>query len=200
MREAVNGQEAIAFWSTWKPHLIWMDMRMPVMDGYEATREIKALEQQSAVAGENHNLPANSSSTNATKIIALTASAFDEDRAKIMTAGCDDFIHKPFRESMLFDKMAQYLGVRYIYQEDLSDSSPELATPRNLTLEDLNVMPSEWIAQFRQEVLCANDEVILQLIDQIPESEASLAHTLTDLINNFRLDILFNLVRASSNE
>lgn len=200
VREAVNGQEAIALWSTWKPHLIWMDMRMPVMDGYEATREIKALEQQSVVAGENHNLPANSSSTNATKIIALTASAFDEDRAKIMTAGCDDFIHKPFRESMLFDKMAQHLGVRYIYQEDLSDSSPELATPRNLTLEDLNVMPSEWIAQFRQEVLCANDEVILQLIDQIPESEASLAHTLTDLVNNFRLDILFDLIRASSNE
>ncbi|MEG4817042.1 PAS domain S-box protein [Microcoleus sp. K5-D4] len=197
VREAVNGQEAIALWSTWKPHLIWMDMRMPVMDGYEATREIKALEQQSAVAGENHNLPANSSSTNATKIIALTASAFDEDRAKIMTTGCDDFIHKPFLESVLFDKMAQHLGVRYIYQEDLSDSSPELATPRNLTLEDLNVMPSEWIAQFRHEVLCANDEVILQLIDQIPESEASLAHTLTDLINNFRLDILFDLIRAS---
>ncbi|MBD2742812.1 PAS domain-containing protein [Coleofasciculus sp. FACHB-1120] len=200
VREAVNGQEAIALWSTWKPHLIWMDMRMPVMDGYEATREIKALEQQSAVAGENNNLPANSSPTNATKIIALTASAFEEDRAKIMTAGCDDFIHKPFRESMLFDKMAQHLGVRYLYQEDLPDSSPQSATPRNLTPEDLNVMPSEWIAQFRQEVLCANDELILQLIDQIPESEASLAHTLTDLINNFRLDILFDLIRASSNE
>ncbi|MEG4858105.1 PAS domain S-box protein [Microcoleus sp. K1-B6] len=200
VREAVNGQEAIALWSTWKPHLIWMDMRMPVMDGYEATREIKALEQQSVVARENNNLPTNSSSTNATKIIALTASAFDEDRAKIMTAGCDDFIHKPFRESILFDKMAQHLGVRYIYQEDWSNSSPELATPRNLTPEDLNVMPSEWIAQFRQEVLCANDELILQLIDQIPESEASLAHTLADLVNNFRLDILFNLVRASSNE
>ncbi|MEG4508191.1 PAS domain S-box protein [Microcoleus sp. F6_B4] len=200
VREAVNGQEAIALWSTWKPHLIFMDMRMPVMDGYEATREIKALEQQSALAGENINLPANSSRTNATKIIALTASAFEEDRAKIMTAGCDDFIHKPFRESMLFDKMAQHLGVRYVYQEDLSHSSSQPATPRSLTPEDLNVMPSEWIAQFRQEVLCANDELILQLIDQIPESEASLAHTLRDLVNNFRLDILFDLIRASSNE
>ncbi|MEG4496746.1 PAS domain S-box protein [Microcoleus sp. F10-C6] len=200
VREAVNGKEAIALWSTWKPHLILMDMRMPVMDGYEATREIKALEQQSAVAGENINLPANSSPTNPTKIIALTASAFEEDRAKIIAAGCDDFIHKPFRESMLLDKMAQHLGVRYLYQEDLSHSSPQPATPRNLTPEDLNVMPSEWLAQFRQEVLCANDEVILQLIDQIPESEASLAHTLRDLVNNFRLDILFDLIRASSNE
>ncbi|MEG4035341.1 PAS domain S-box protein [Microcoleus sp. S36b_A4] len=200
LREAVNGQEAIALWSTWKPDLIWMDMRMPVMDGYEATREIKALEQQSGVAGENHNLPANLSPTNATKIIALTASAFDEDRAKIMTAGCDDFIHKPFRESILFDKMAQHLGVRYLYQEDLSHSSPQPATPRNLTPEDLNIMSSEWIAQFRQEVLCGNDLLILQLIDQIPESEASLAHTLTDLVNNFRLDILFDLIRASINE
>jgi CheY-like chemotaxis protein len=42
VKEATNGQEAIALWQDWHPHLIWMDMRMPVMDGYEATREIKA--------------------------------------------------------------------------------------------------------------------------------------------------------------
>jgi signal transduction histidine kinase/CheY-like chemotaxis protein len=185
VREAVNGREAIALWSTWKPHLILMDMRMPVMDGYEATKEIKTLEQQSAVAGENHSSPADSWPT---KIIALTASAFDEDRANIMAAGCDDFIHKPFREPMLFDKLAQHLGVRYIYQEDLPPSLPQSATLRKLTSDDLNVMPPEWIAQFQQEVLCANDQLILKLIEQIPESETSLAQALTDLVNNFRLD------------
>lgn len=200
VREAVNGQEAIALWSAWKPHLIWMDMRMPVMDGYEATREIKTLEQQSAVARENNNSPADSSPTNTTKIIALTASAFDEDRAKIMAAGCDDFIHKPFRESILFDKMAQHLGVRYICQEDLPLSLLQSATPRKLTPEDLNVLPSEWIAQFKQRVLYADDELILQLIKQIPESEASLAQTLADLVNNFRLDILFDLTQGLTNE
>jgi two-component system sensor histidine kinase/response regulator len=42
VREAENGQEAVAVWEDWQPQLIWMDMRMPVMDGYEATKQIKA--------------------------------------------------------------------------------------------------------------------------------------------------------------
>jgi CheY-like chemotaxis protein len=104
--EAVNGQEAIELWSSWEPHLIWMDMRMPVMDGYEATKRIKA-----DLKGQ------------ATAIVALTASAFEEERSVVLSAGCDDFVRKPFRESVIFEKMAQHLGVRYIYAESASSTS-----------------------------------------------------------------------------
>lgn len=83
VREAENGAEAIAIWNDWEPHLIWMDMRMPVMDGYEATRQIK-----SHLKGQ------------ATVIIALTASALEEERTIILSAGCDDFVRKPFRFSL----------------------------------------------------------------------------------------------------
>ena len=81
-REAENGVEAIAIWEEWQPHLIWMDMRMPVMDGYEATRQIK-----SHLKGQ------------ATVIIALTASALEEEKTIILSSGCDDFVRKPFQQA-----------------------------------------------------------------------------------------------------
>ncbi len=184
VREAVNGTEAISLWSTWEPHLIFMDMRMPVMDGYEATRQIKA-----TLKGQT------------TVIIALTASAFDEDRAKILSAGCDDFVCKPFRESALFDKMAEYLGVSYVYQDENQITSQLTTTSlKKLIPNDLRVMPPEWVAQLHEAVLRANDELILQIIAQIPETQANLAHSLRDLVNNFRLDLLFDLTDASTNE
>lgn len=190
VREAINGEQAVALWSTWQPHLIWMDMRMPVMDGYEATRQIKAKERQKkAEKYRQDGLK--------TVIIALTASAFNEDRAQILAAGCDDFIGKPFRISTLFDKMAQYLGVRYIYKEDNQfSSSQETAIPKPLSVKELGVMPSEWITQLHEAVLCANDQLILKLIQQIPHTESYLANALTDLVNNFRLDIMLELTQA----
>ncbi|NJM27292.1 MAG: response regulator, partial [Pseudanabaena sp. RU_4_16] len=79
VKEAEHGQAAITMWENWSPHLIWMDMRMPVMDGYEAARQIKAQPKGQA-----------------TVIIALTASAFEEERAVVLSTGCNDFLPKPF--------------------------------------------------------------------------------------------------------
>nr|MDJ0845301.1 PAS domain S-box protein [Crocosphaera sp.] len=84
VRQASNGQEALDIWEHWQPHLIWMDMRMPILDGYKATERIKATPQ-----GQE------------TVIIALTASAFEEERNLVLSAGCDDFMRKPFREEVL---------------------------------------------------------------------------------------------------
>ena len=73
---AVNGKDAVEKSTTEHPDLILMDMKMPMMDGIEATRLIKA----------NHpELP----------IVAVTANAFDSDRQKALEAGCDDFLAKP---------------------------------------------------------------------------------------------------------
>ncbi|GAA6624233.1 ATP-binding protein [Scytonema sp. NUACC26] len=181
--QAANGTEAFALWSTWEPHLIWMDMRMPLMSGYEVTKKIKATNK-----GQS------------TVIIALTASAFEEERSQILSAGCDDFLHKPFQEAQLFDIIARHLGVRYIYEdENLLTLAQPTVTFEQLTVEDLSVMPPEWIAQLHRAVLCANDERVLELIEQIPENQASLVQALTDLVNNFRLDLLLELVQEFMN-
>jgi CheY-like chemotaxis protein/anti-sigma regulatory factor (Ser/Thr protein kinase) len=99
VREAENGQEAITLFEEWKPDLIWMDIRMPVMDGLEATRRIKATQAGST-----------------TPIIAVTASVFDEDRAQILESGCDDFLRKPFSSMDIYKKLIEHLGVRFSYR------------------------------------------------------------------------------------
>jgi two-component system sensor histidine kinase/response regulator len=107
VRSVENGKACIEQWEAWHPHLIWMDIRMPEMNGYEATRHIK-----------------NSQNGHETVIIALTASAFAEDRSEILAAGCDDFVSKPFRDSDIFEQMARHLGVTYTYDEQEMSSAP----------------------------------------------------------------------------
>lgn len=179
VREATNGQEGIALQLTWKPHLILMDMLMPVMDGYEATRQIKqTLEGRETI------------------IIALTASAFDEQRQIIFSAGCNDLICKPFREEVLFEKIAHHLNLRYIYEEENSSTSSSAPTLlKILTAEDLSVMPADWVVELHRAALCVDDNRILQLIEEIPETEANLANALTDLVDNFRIDIIIDLTQ-----
>ena len=100
LKAAKDGREAVEIWAEWQPHLIWMDVRMPVMDGREATRRIKATDR-----GQD------------TIIVALTASAFEEDRAEVLAVGCDDFIRKPFTELEIIEVLRRHLGVRFGYEE-----------------------------------------------------------------------------------
>ncbi len=184
VRTALNGVEAIGLWNDWEPHLIWMDMRMPVMDGYEATQHIKA-----TLKGQ------------ATVIIALTAHAFSEERSSILEVGCDDFMTKPFREEVLFEKMATHLGVQYIYaEENLLTSSQLPVQPLQLTIDGLNVMPREWVQKLYQAALAMDEEVVIELMQQIPEEKAMLAHTLTNWVDNFRLDLIIDLVQTNTED
>jgi signal transduction histidine kinase/CheY-like chemotaxis protein len=169
--EAENGQDAVDQWQQWSPHLIWIDMRMPVMDGYEATKQIRGFELNRY---------------SKTVIIALTASAFEEDRIAVLAAGCDDFVRKPFRESIIFNKMAEHLGVRYSYEEQTTVFPSQ--TSSELTLQGLATMPTDWIAKLRQMALQLDGQQILRLIDQIPATQTALTQNLTDLVNNFRFD------------
>ncbi len=180
LREARNGREAVELWSSWSPHLIWMDLRMPVMDGYEATKQIKEhLKGQS------------------TAIIALTASAFDKERAVILSAGCDDFVRKPFQEEAIFEMMTRHLGIRFIYEDQNQSLPPQPEMlQEELTSEALSVMPAQWLVQLHQAAALAKAKPIFQLLEQIPESHAALANTLTDLVNNFRFDKLMDLTRS----
>ena len=100
VQAAEDGQSAIELWQSWNPHLILMDMRMPVLDGYTATRQIKAIAEGSK-----------------TTIIAVTANALDEERNAIFAAGCDDLLRKPFKEKTLLTKLAEHLEIQYRYAD-----------------------------------------------------------------------------------
>lgn len=196
VREAINGEEAIVRWEEWAPHLIWMDIRMPVMDGYEATRQIRAREQQrrELLEREIAASPLPIAIPPATKIIALTGSVFEEDRKTALAAGCDDFVRKPFRAERLFEKMGTYLGVRYVYANE-PEAVPEAAatngkvhSPDAVSAADLSVMSIEWRQQLRQAASRVNSKQVLTLVEQIPEMHASLATAITDLVNNFNFE------------
>jgi two-component system, sensor histidine kinase and response regulator len=108
--EAENGREAIDRWRNWQPDLVLMDMQMPLIDGYEATRQIRRI-----VAATAPDRPIADSPV----IIAVTASAFEEERQATLQAGCDDFISKPFKKEDICAIVAQHLAVQFDYAEPL---------------------------------------------------------------------------------
>ncbi|MEH2067568.1 MAG: response regulator [Nostoc sp.] len=193
VEEAANGEEAIALWQQWQPHLILMDMRMPIMDGYEATKIIKATED-TIISNLKSKIQIRK-----TIIIALTAHAFEEQREAMSKAGCDDFINKPFRKEELLEKLSEYLGVQYIYQEEtyqIGNPNQEGAETM-LTLTDiaplLSVMSPEWVKQIYNAAAQCSDDLILELIEQIPVENAALQKFITDLAQNFLFEKIMEL-------
>ncbi|WP_407890073.1 response regulator [Scytonema sp. NUACC26] len=188
VREATNGQEAIALWQVWQPHLILMDMRMPVLDGYQATKWIREQEK----AANDRNQPS--------KIIALTAHVSDSDRDLALVSGCDDYISKPFQEETLFDQMAKYLGISYLYAEcEPPSTNSDLSVNNVLTSESLSVMPAAWIAQLQQAASLCNEEKVWLVIEQIPPEHEFLAAELRQLSENFEFHRIVQLAQVVVN-
>jgi predicted ATPase/signal transduction histidine kinase/CheY-like chemotaxis protein len=179
VREAENGKIAVDIYSTWKPHLILMDIRMPVMDGFEATKLIKA---NSAVNNPDFQ----------TVIVALTASAFEEERKLILSVGCDDFICKPFQEEVLMTKISQYLRVEYIYGENTVENN-EVNLKDSELASCLSQLSVELVEKIYNAASQGNDSLILNLIQEMPKENLILVSVLTDLIHNFQFEKLMRI-------
>ena len=201
LREASNGQEAIDIWNTWQPHLIWMDMRMPVMDGYEAAKHIRARGTRHEALGaekskqETSDLQNPEPRTQNPIIIAVTASSFEEEQAVILAADCDDFLRKPFHETEVFDLLHKHLGVRFVYEEThqvagrRSQGGAQGPVPL-LTSEALAALPEELRTRLQQAVEAIDLVSALSLIEQTRQHNVSLAEALTKLVKDYRFDIL----------
>ncbi len=160
VREAANGKKALDIFQKWCPHFIWMDIRMPVMDGLEATRRIKETD-----AGKS------------TVVAALTAHALEEEREEILEKGCDDFVRKPFRENEIFDTMARHLNLRYRYEDE-----PEPVGPVNQNIDEyprrLDDLPEELVGQLYRAVVELDMDGTMALIEKISEHDASVGGVL----------------------
>ncbi|WP_377475615.1 MAG: ATP-binding protein [Microcoleus anatoxicus] len=176
LQEASNGIEAIEVWSSFEPHLIFMDMRMPIMDGYEATKRIKA-----NVKGQ------------ATAIVAVSASTAEKGRTIVISDDYDDFIRKPFREAEIFDALHKHLGVRYIYDEP--QNAQESNQTEALTPEALAGLPTHWLISLEQATIECDLELILTQIEQIRDRHESLANALTALANEFLFNQILDLIK-----
>ncbi|HSF76201.1 MAG TPA: AAA family ATPase, partial [Microcoleus sp.] len=172
--EAKNGREAIEKWEQYSPHLIFMDMRMPVMDGYEATKQIKAKAPSSSplvnCGGDIES--------QATTIIAITASSFEEDKAMVLSIGCDDFVRKPFREANIFDVLHKHIGVQFVFEELNAAPSCTENEVNVLTRTAFSELPPELVANLQQAISNLDLEQMQTVISQIREINQPLARAI----------------------
>ncbi|MEW6491278.1 MAG: AAA family ATPase [Cyanobacteriota bacterium] len=183
LTEAANGVEAFRMWEQYLPHLIFMDMRMPVMDGYEAAKQIK-----------------NTISGQATAIIAVTASSFEEEKAVVLASGCDDFIRKPFREENIFDILQKHIGVQFVFE----DVNPMPGSNENevniLTTSALTALPTELLVNLQQAISNLDLEQIQTVIGQIREINRPLASAIEGDIKKFQYEQLLDLISLLRDE
>jgi CheY-like chemotaxis protein len=161
---ANNGEECLQVFEEWSPDLIWMDRRMPVMDGEEATRRIRQQPGGDKV-----------------KIVAVTASAFKEEHDKLIAAGMDDVVRKPFRFEEIYDSLVKHLGLRYLYKEISAGPQPTAA----LTPAMLAVLPVEMQCELRDAITSLDPVRIKVIIERIAEQHSELARLLSRLTAQF---------------
>jgi signal transduction histidine kinase/DNA-binding NarL/FixJ family response regulator len=180
LRDALNGQEAVEICQQWQPQLIFMDMRMPIMNGLAATKEIKA-----------SKMPI--------KIVALTAHALEDERLQILAAGCDDFIRKPFRNGEIFHSLEKLLAVRFRYapQEDASDKSKEIS---RLDLTALTKLPTSLLMELREAAILLDTVQCLNIIQQIDRLDSVLGSTLYYMISNLQYKELLAILDKATTQ
>jgi signal transduction histidine kinase/CheY-like chemotaxis protein len=175
VRVAEDGAQGIDLFGTWRPHFIWMDLRMPVMDGVEAARRIRALDGGRDV-----------------KIAAVTASVFADQRSEVLAAGLDDLVRKPYRPSEIFDCMARHLGVRY----RLSKAAPAGESSAVLRPEELASLPDELRAELQDAVITLNMERIARVIERVRQRDAALGAMLARCAERFAYTVILKALEG----
>ena len=176
--EARTGEEAIARFEAWQPHAILMDMRMPVMDGYEATRRIKA-----TARGRK------------TPVIAVTASAFDDERRRATAVGVNAYLSKPVQVADLFTTLARCLPVQYVYAEGPGNGKGKPATPpASVTPAQVAGLAADIRNRLRAAVASGDGEALLALMTQVEAVDADLAAGLRRLVKGYEYERLLELL------
>ena len=176
---AMDGRQGLQTWRETHPEVIWMDMRMPGMDGFEATRQIRAEEAATGCAR--------------TIILAVTASVFEQDRSAILQCGCDDILIKPYRIRDLLGCLSRHTGLRFedgpAPQAEQADVSPEAIQAA------LARAPIPWRGSFQQALAVGETEMARGMLEQLPPGSSALAQGLQTYLDEFRLDELERLLR-----
>lgn len=179
VQTAESGQPAVEIYQSWHPNLIWMDIRMPGVDGYQATRLIKKSKEP------------------ATKIIAVTASTFEDERARVLEADFDDFLRKPFSEAEVYELIAKHLNLKFTYENLKPSAAPE---SERVTPDDLEGLPDGWVSNLRQATTRGRTQELLSLIDQLDESHHLLANALQAMVDNYEFKRILDLTERDDSD
>jgi len=182
IKEAKNGKEGIQIFKEWQPDFIWMDMRMPIMDGIEVTKFIKNTE-----IGKK------------TPVVALTAHAFEEERQNFLDAGCDDFVRKPFIENEIFEIMQKHLDIQYEYEDELPLTLVNKQNKDQLTSEMLKILPNELLADLEKAVLESNGDFCRSIIEKVNDYDKKMASIMIQMIDEIQFEQLFLVIQELTN-
>ncbi len=176
--EAVNGKDAIEKFEQWNPDLILMDIRMPVMDGFEASRLIKLTEK-----GKE------------TPIIALTASSFEDERKKIEALGMQGYIRKPFRENEFFNCIGKSLDIQYIYEMESALVEKKIMNDQKTIHDAIVKLPDTLVAQMADALAVADLDLLILLLKSIETENPELAQHLLAHANDYDYAYLQQLLK-----
>lgn len=176
VRVANDGEQGVKLYQSWHPHLIWMDRRMPVMDGVEAAQHIRKLPGGKDV-----------------KIIAVTASALLEERGEMLSSGMDDFVLKPYRFNEIYECMAKHLGVQYIYQDTHEEKT---VTETMLTKQALSVLPPSLREGLRSALTSLESEAISAAVKQVAVYDEGLYKTMLHYVEDFNYPAILNALQG----
>ena len=176
VREAADGRDALGVVAEWRPRVIFMDRRMPVMDGVECTREIRRLE---STAGEG---------SGRVVIIATTASVFEQDREEILSNGCDDLVIKPFQESEIFEMLQRHAGVRFEYEE--APESAEGGGGEGDGIVKLSSQDADVVRRLYQALNAGDTQAASEIASEIRGVDERLGDEIAKRIREFRMETL----------
>jgi signal transduction histidine kinase/ActR/RegA family two-component response regulator len=179
VRTAENGAAGVEAFAAWRPHFIWMDWRMPVMDGVEATRRIRQMEGGKAV-----------------KIAVLSASVFKSDRDLVLAAGADEFVAKPFRFGAIYRCLGQQLGVRFSADESPVESPATVGLDRSAAA----ALPPALREELAASVLSLDAARISTAVGRVDAINPRFAAALRDCACQFRYTAMLRAFRTESNE
>ncbi len=200
VKQASDGIAAVEIWENWQPHLILMDLQMPMMDGCEATMEIRSrIQQRESKQAMGEEINVSGAEPLIPKIIALTASTIEGRRSFALFAGCDDFISKPFRKNEIFDTLHKHLGVKYLYSNSTDlmsagDRANQSDSKSNAVLAYLPKLPAEWVENMKQVIRSADFDLIARTIEEIKDAHPEFAEILEGHLNNFDYQKILNLI------
>ncbi|MEJ2407613.1 MAG: ATP-binding protein [Candidatus Thiodiazotropha sp.] len=174
-RTARNGEECVQIFKEWQPDLIWMDRRMPVMDGMEATSRIRDLPGGDKV-----------------KIVAVTASVFKEQEPTPLANGIDEYIRKPFQFNDIYDSLARHLGLKFLYRDEAPKGE---YAPERLSPQQLGAVPDELRAELETAAESLDNGRIAAVIERINAIDAELGKTLLRLADKFDYPAILTALR-----
>jgi CheY-like chemotaxis protein len=186
VKQARNGREAIAVWRQWQPQLIWMDVRMPILGGYEAAERIQ-------------NTCGNPGGASCPVIIAMSASSLKEESDKARKHRCHDFMRKPFRMSTMLGLIQTHLEVAFIYEsnQDTEIPAPQSPPSQSVLADTMGKIPQGQRDELERATLRINVDKLQTIVTEIAEIYPILAATLKQWVDDYEFDRVLELIQIT---